>query len=129
MKKLLIIIFCFIFINCQKRESQSLSISGEISNYPKNYLIFGRDTTGVGLKTSIDSIKLDQEGKFRYVPQRKFKSNPIIVFDTPQPTRINLSKFLVDPINFNFDLTQIDSLTISGNQAPFVQYYQDQKKY
>ena len=129
MKKLLIVIFCLISINCQKKENHPLSISGKISNYSKEYLIIGRDTTGIGLKTSIDSIKLDQEGSFHFVPQRKFKSNPILILDTPETTRINLSKFIVDPIEFNFDLSWDDSLSISGNQAPFVQYQQDQQEY
>lgn len=70
MKKLILIMLSLIFINCQKKEGQSVSISGEVSNYPKNYVIVLRDTTGLGLKTIIDSVELDQYGKFHFVTQK-----------------------------------------------------------
>ena len=128
MKKLILLFLSYFFINCQPKE-QPLSITGEVSNYTEDYVIFAQDTTGFGLKTIIDTVELAQDGKFNLVTPARFKSDPIILFDLPQPFRLSFSKFVTEPIVFDLDVSAVDSLTIYGKQAPFIQYHQDQEKY
>lgn len=128
MKKL-IIILSLLFINCQEKENQPFSLKGEISNYPKDYLILVQDTTGFGLSTKIDSIKINKNGQFYLSQDENFYSNAFLIFENNKPFRITLSKYLVEPINIAINNSKPDSIIITGEQAPFVQYYLDQQNY
>lgn len=125
--KITILLFAILFVACTKEEKQ-LSINGIISNYSKDYALFISDTTGFGLATSIDTIKIDNNG-ILYFKKDLLNSNAVLIFEDTNPITLTIPFSLNEPINIDLDFSKPDSIKIRGEQAAFVQFYVDQQKY
>jgi len=121
------VLFAILFIACSQ-ERNKLTITGIVSNYSKDYILFISDTTNVGLTTSIDTIKIDKEGSFNINPNT-LSSNALLIIEHSKPIRLTIPNILKTPINIDIDCSVPDSIKVKGKQAKFVEFYLEQQKY
>ncbi|WP_416864731.1 MAG: TlpA family protein disulfide reductase [Imperialibacter sp.] len=125
--KIVVVIVAIFQIGCAQEERQ-FSISGTISNYPNEFAFFVRDTVGYGLSTVIDTLRINEKGEFAITIGR-LNINSLLVFDGKKQLRVTIPKALTKPVNFTIDYLKRDSIAVTGEQADFVRFYIDQRKY
>lgn len=121
------LIFAFLLSAC-KEEPKKIQISGTVLNNTNAYALFAKDSTGIGLSTVIDTIKIDSEGNFNFESDF-LKSDGLFIFNEKKPFRLWIPKELRTAIKFDLNLLETDSIKIEGKQSDFVKYYIDQQKY
>ncbi len=124
---LLLLMNVAIFFACTNEKTQ-FSISGNIKNTKNGYLLFVRDTIGYGISYTVDTIKIDESGKFE-VKVKPIHYTAMLVFEDKNPLRIEIPNCVNKPIKITLDFSTPDNIKIEGEQAAFIQYKLDQMKY
>jgi thiol-disulfide isomerase/thioredoxin len=128
MKNIIKFIFLACLLSACEEEPKKIQISGEILNNKNDFVLFVKDSTGIGLSTIIDTIKIDSKGNFSF-DSNILKSDGLFVFNETQPLRLLIPKELTTSIKIDLNLLKPDSIKIIGKQADFINYYIDQQKY
>ena len=127
MKQLIKLTILLLLISCTDKEENKL-VEGQVSNYEKDFILFGYDTIGYGLGYTQDTIRVDQKGYFQ-IEIDTLKATSQLNFLDEHKTSIILPKELNSRIEINANFNNSDSLKIIGKQADFVHYIADQYEY
>ncbi|WP_198519854.1 TlpA disulfide reductase family protein [Polaribacter sp. ALD11] len=128
MKNFIIFFICACLLSACQEKPEKIQISGTVSNNTNDYALFAKDSTGIGLSTVIDTIKIDGNGDFSF-ESNILKSDGLFLFNGQKPLRLLIPKELTTSIKIDLNLLEPDSIKIIGKQADFTKYYIDQQKY
>lgn len=128
MQNILKFLFCVFLLTACQKQPQGIEISGTVTNNKNDYALFVKDTTGIGLSTVLDTIKINENGNFNF-DSNILKSDGLFIFNEEKPIRLLIPKELTTSIKIDLNLLVPDSIEIIGKQADFTKYYIDQQKY
>src|SRR5690606_27659663 len=102
MRNRFIIFFSTIIVFACSKESEDFTINLTISNYSKDYVIFVKDTIGLGLLSYADTIRIDSEGNFK-IKNQYLKTNSHILIEDTSGISLKIPKILKSKINIELD--------------------------
>lgn len=128
MKNIITFLISACLLTACQNEKKQFGIKGKVSNNSKDYALFIHDTTGIGISTIIDTVKIDNNGIYN-IENKIFKSNSLLIFIEDKPVRLTIPNTLNTLTEVDLNLLEPDSIKIRGEQASLIKFHLDQQKY